>query len=439
MSYLKNLTSNDVIVTPFTVNKSFTFEGASDFTSSQVGIDFLQGIPNVPSSTGILPTSSYIDNTRPQSDLVYDNIKHLYYSNYLSGSNGVTSPLATASFNPDGTITGEAYTPNYINSLQSPNEDLRNSLTNSMNVISIPNKLYGNYITPGSFYLSNSISTIQDDGEGNLVFSDYTSSLKGNIIYPDGMIIINYDNSFPAISQTWNSDISGLSPLLGNTSPFVFDILTYINYNQPSAFLDQSGSIYIKNISNFPLNIDGTIAMQIVPIGGSVNITLGFRSISDTPIISSSFTFTTVSSNKAFTGSFILAPGEVCKPYLSSSGGVVSIFASASLGFSGTYNYTPSELSSSLLNYSSNVTLYETQYKCTIRANEYNYSLNPSLLKSSSLNTYKDFVTGSDFSPYVTTIGLYNENQELLAVGKLAQPLPTSQTTDTTILINIDR
>jgi hypothetical protein len=438
MSYLKNLTSNDVIVTPFTVNKSFTFEGASDFTSSQVGIDFLQGIPNVSSSTGILPTSSYIDNTRPQSDLVYNNIKHLYYSNYLSGSNGITSPLATASFNPDGTITGEAYTPNYINSLQSPNKDLRNSLTNSMNVISIPSKLYGNYITPGSFYLSNSISTIQDDGEGNLVFSDYTSSLKGNIIYPDGMVIINYDNSFPAISQTWYSDILGLSSLLGNTSPFVFDILTNINYNQPSAFLDQSGSIYIKNISSFPLNINPIITLNTFPFS-PIDITLGFRSISDTPIVSSSFNFTSAQTTKTFTESFTLAPGEICKPYISSSGGAISIFSFAVLGFSGTYNYTPSELSSSLLNYSSNVTLYETQYKCTIRANEYNYSLNPSLLKSGSLNTYKDFVTGSDFSPYVTTVGLYNENQELLAVGKLAQPLPTSQTTDTTILINIDR
>lgn len=91
------------------------------------------------------------------------------------------------------------------------------------------------------------------------------------------------------------------------------------------------------------------------------------------------------------------------------------------------------------IQYDSSLNIYETQYKCTIRANEYNYSLNPSLLKSGSINTYKDFVTGSDFSPYVTTVGLYNENQELLAVGKLAQPLPTSQTTDTTILINIDR
>jgi len=438
MSYLKNFTSNDVIVTPFTVNKNFTFEGASDFTSSQVGIDFLQGIPNVSSSTGILPTSSYIDNTRPQSDLVYNNVKHLYYSNYLSGSNGVTSPLATASFNPDGTITGEAYTPNYINSLQSPNEDLRNSLTNSMNVISIPSKLYGNYITPGSFYLSNSISTIQDDGEGNLVFSDYTSLLKGNIIYPDGMVIINYDNSFPPISQLY-SPITALQNLFNTGTSFIYDILNNVSYDPTSIFLAESESIYIKNISNFLLNINPAITLNVTPSSSPLNITLGFRSVSNVPIVSSSFIFSTANPTNTFTGSFILAPGEVCKPYLSSSGGSPAFLGNTTLSFSGTYNYTPSELSSSLLSYSSNVILYETQYKCTIRANEYNYSLNPSLLKSGSIDTYKDFVTGSDFSPYVTTVGLYNENQELLAVGKLAQPLPTSQTTDTTILINIDR
>jgi hypothetical protein len=64
------------------------------------------------------------------------------------------------------------------------------------------------------------------------------------------------------------------------------------------------------------------------------------------------------------------------------------------------------------------------------------------LLSSSSLNRsgqMYDFATGSSFAPYVTTVGLYNENQELLAVAKLSQPLPTSRTTDTSILINLDR
>lgn len=99
--------------------------------------------------------------------------------------------------------------------------------------------------------------------------------------------------------------------------------------------------------------------------------------------------------------------------------------------------------------FSSSFDIYETQYKCTISANEFNYSLNPSLLEDnlrgenkileSGSSTYNDFVTSSFYSPFVTTVGLYNNNQELIAVGKMSQPLPTSQTTDTTIFINIDR
>jgi hypothetical protein len=84
------------------------------------------------------------------------------------------------------------------------------------------------------------------------------------------------------------------------------------------------------------------------------------------------------------------------------------------------------------------MTIFETQYKCTIRENEFNFSLNPSLMSGSEGQTY-NFVTGSIFTPYITTVGLYNENQELLAVAKLAKPLNSSDTTDTTILINFDR
>ena len=89
--------------------------------------------------------------------------------------------------------------------------------------------------------------------------------------------------------------------------------------------------------------------------------------------------------------------------------------------------------------FQSSRTIYETQYKCTIRPEEFNFSLNPSLISGSTEGTVYDFVTGSYFSPYVTTVGFYNEAQELLMVAKLGQPLPTSQTTDTTILVNIDK
>ena len=89
--------------------------------------------------------------------------------------------------------------------------------------------------------------------------------------------------------------------------------------------------------------------------------------------------------------------------------------------------------------FESTMTIYESQYKCTFLDNEFNYTQNPSAISSSSNSgTVYDFLTGSYFQPYITTVGLYNNANELVAVGKLAQPLQSSNTTDTTILVNLD-
>ncbi len=84
--------------------------------------------------------------------------------------------------------------------------------------------------------------------------------------------------------------------------------------------------------------------------------------------------------------------------------------------------------------------IYENEYKCTIDENEYNNTLNPSVrkLKTHTSPDLSNFATGSLFKPYVTTIGLYNESNELLVVGKLGQPLRTSNETDTTIILRWD-
>jgi hypothetical protein len=50
----------------------------------------------------------------------------------------------------------------------------------------------------------------------------------------------------------------------------------------------------------------------------------------------------------------------------------------------------------------------------------------------------KDNLTGSDFKPYATCIGLYNERNELLVVGKLAQPYPIPANTDITFVVRWD-
>jgi hypothetical protein len=52
--------------------------------------------------------------------------------------------------------------------------------------------------------------------------------------------------------------------------------------------------------------------------------------------------------------------------------------------------------------------------------------------------TYYSFVSGSDFAPYITTIGLYNDAAQLLAVGKLAQPVKKRNDVDMNFLVRID-
>ena len=87
--------------------------------------------------------------------------------------------------------------------------------------------------------------------------------------------------------------------------------------------------------------------------------------------------------------------------------------------------------------FQSATTLYESQIKCTISPSEFNTTLNPTIYQGTG--SIYGFATSSYFAPYITTVGLYNENQELLGVAKLAQPIQSSTTTDTTILVNIDR
>lgn len=299
MGAYKQLLAQDIIITPFEVNKSFTFNGASQLTGS--GIDRFIG-KNI---TGLFdsisdPITGQI-STQYQR-LIYNSIKELYYSNYLSSSYGssVSQPILIPGNDIEGNrFVGGTYTPSFDNYLQTTLSYPHYFPTQSdavVGVLAIPSRLFGDNIQPNSFYYKTSNGTYTDDGQGNILSG---SDIVGNIIYQHGMIILSTGSE--------------------------------------------------SNINSFST--------------GS-NVTCSF---------------------------------------------------------------------------SSSYSIYETQYKCTIRENEFNFSQNPTLLSGSSDDTLYDFATGSYFAPYITTIGLYDEQQNLIAVGKLAQPLPSSRTTDMTIYVNIDR
>jgi hypothetical protein len=322
MSAYKQLLASDIIVTPFEVNKSFTFRGAAAFTGSDVGIDrFLgqniQGLFSLSESTTGQVTSEY-------RRLIYNSIKELYFSNYLSASYGdpVSVPFTIPGNDAAGNVLvgSTSSAGRYENYLENTLTYARYFPTASnaiIGVISIPSKLFGEKIQPGSFKIQGPSGSITDDGNGNLM--TIGNEICGIITYQHGLAVITSDAS--------------------------------------------SGSLY--GFANYGVDTYG---------GNDTN----------------------------FVTSFISAPNVTCS-------------------------------------FSSSYTIFETQYKCTVETSEFNFSLNPSLISGSTDGTLYGFVTASYFNPYVTTVGLYNEAQDLIAVGKLAQPLPTNNTTDLTILINIDR
>jgi hypothetical protein len=319
MSVFKSFLAQDIIITPFIVNKNFQFTGADELIEENVGIDRLLGLntsslfnPTTDPTTGYVNTGSY-------KRLVYNSIKELYYSNFISSSKG---DEASKSLVINGlTITANNNQPRFENYLQStlvPHRYFPTGSGDQIGVISIPSKLFGEQIKPKSFTLNSPGGSLLDDGEGNIYF--------------DG------------------------------GSPYVL-----------SGYVDEG---YFINLSQSKI------------------------------------------------GNIIYSHGIVTLTNLELSGSSLIDFITGS-------NVT--------MSFQSTYTIYETQYKCNIRESEFTFSQNPSLLSGSSNEVIYDYATGSYFSPYITTIGLYNENQDLLAVAKLSQPLPSSNTTDLNILINLDR
>ena len=337
MGAYKQFLASDIIVEPFEVNKSFYFEGDAELEASNVSINRFIGT-NI---TGTFypaydPTTGY-DNSQYQR-LVYNSIKELYYSNYLSSSYGdaVNTGSIFPGSQPDGDVLvgttqsdGRYY--NYPQSTLTFAKYFPTESNTTIGVISIPSRLYGNKISPKSFYFSAESGSLYDDGEGNVIFES-TGEICGNILYHQGLIVITSD-----------SDPGGDGYGAGLYGSAVYGV---------------GDSTVIDNFIN------------------SSNVTCSF---------------------------------------------------------------------------SSSLIIFETQYKATSRANEFNFSQNPSLTSGSTEITssqgifytpgqyLSNFATGSNFSPYVTTVGLYDDNYNLLAVGKLSSPLQTSPLIDTTILINLDR
>ena len=87
-------------------------------------------------------------------------------------------------------------------------------------------------------------------------------------------------------------------------------------------------------------------------------------------------------------------------------------------------------------------TIWETEISCTVSPGEFGMSCNPTLQEYNAVYNqyvYRPFVTSSYFKPYITSIGLYDDYGNLLAIGKVNTPIQTPNNVDTTFIVRFDR
>ena len=116
------------------------------------------------------------------------------------------------------------------------------------------------------------------------------------------------------------------------------------------------------------------------------------------------------------------------------------IYNNVFTGRSGSWDYTAGGDVGFTAKYKSTKELHEVSLLCEISSNDFNVSQNVSLRKNDDINNsiLKGFVTGSDFKPYFTTIGLYNDTGDLLAIGKMGSATQVRNDVDITVKVRFD-
>jgi len=75
-------------------------------------------------------------------------------------------------------------------------------------------------------------------------------------------------------------------------------------------------------------------------------------------------------------------------------------------------------------------------YFVRVKNQEFNYTTNDSFTQDDGTLSFDSMIDNPQ--TYITTVGLYNDNQDLLAVAKLSQPLPKNFTKEALVKVKLD-
>jgi len=89
------------------------------------------------------------------------------------------------------------------------------------------------------------------------------------------------------------------------------------------------------------------------------------------------------------------------------------------------------------IDFNNTTELNSTVYFCRANTQDYNYSANPTYLTASKIRVKNDNPKAEPVS-YITTVGLYSADNELLAVAKLSEPLKKTPSNELTLRVRLD-
>jgi hypothetical protein len=258
---------------------------------------------------------------------------------------------------------------------------------------------------------------------------------------------IAYGHSKGSGSQYYNNSVPGLSP-----SRTVYGQFINLLFGEDEGASFNFGGPAVNNEDFLAIVVDRARYKQsITP--GSLQLRLsGFAPyITDNSQITSTIEYTNAGRRYTLgSGSFgngIMPAGSTAGVYgyLYPDVGVIIINPSAISSIGVLRNFdtddgNPNRLRGDMTRFTlqSEETVTSDFVFCRARNAEFNYSINPSFSVSASAGTilYNDFIQNP--TTYITSVGMYNDNNELLAVAKLSKPLKKDFTKEALIRVKLD-
>lgn len=448
------LSSNDVSIRGFNVYKAWDFTEAN---ASGSGIKVLTGsYVSYSVEFDIEQDSNNFDGSSKR--LLYNLVNHLYYKTGSGDEETV--------YRPENPMIEYSQIPYFKGKL---NSDIR--------IISIPQQIYGEKILPGSIKLTSTytsdtyISNGTFVGLSDWVLEDVGGGYDWTYVNPGARIGKAYDLHAPSNAHLYIST-SLSEPLLPNrTYKLEWEVINttgslsvyfYVGDYENSYYICESGVDVTVTESIFTTPDDPNVNLSLFGMAG-----IGLSAGSYTKLVLDNLTLYRISEyniiddkncnlyNSTYSASFATGSTPQIGNVFYDSGIII-------LTNTGSYSTNEDSFSEVLTDYtlefSGSHTIYELEAVCNVKENELNYTQNPTALISGSVSLIPLFTHSGSFigtasygegpttmsyadldaRPFITTIGLYNDSDELIAVGKFARPIQKENYLDMGFIVKLD-